>query len=74
MPEHLNARVEACYRQAEHFFQRSFPARPSASACAARKPGSPTSTRTCCASIPSCTAENREHFLEQTVAHEVART
>ncbi|ENB5868762.1 SprT family protein, partial [Pseudomonas aeruginosa] len=25
MPEHLNARVEACYRQAEHFFQRSFP-------------------------------------------------
>ncbi|HBO1218469.1 TPA: SprT family protein, partial [Pseudomonas aeruginosa] len=23
MPEHLNARVEACYRQAEHFFQRS---------------------------------------------------
>ena len=32
------------------------PARPSASACAARKPGSPTSTRTCCASIPSCTA------------------
>ncbi|EEZ3329143.1 SprT family protein, partial [Escherichia coli] len=25
MPEQLNARVEACYQQAEAFFQRRFP-------------------------------------------------
>ncbi len=72
MPEHLNARVEACYRQAEHFFQRSFP-RPTVSfRLRGQKAGVAHLDENLLRFNPQLYRENREHFLEQTVAHEVA--
>ncbi|MBH9305962.1 SprT family zinc-dependent metalloprotease [Pseudomonas aeruginosa] len=72
MPEHLNARVEASYRQAEHFFQRSFP-RPTVSfRLRGQKAGVAHLDENLLRFNPQLYRENREHFLEQTVAHEVA--
>jgi len=72
MPEQLIARVEACYQQAEVFFS-----------CRFRRPEVSLRLRGLKAGVAHLTEnrlrfnaqlyqENREHFLRQTVAHEVA--
>ncbi len=72
MPELLHARVEACYQLAEDFFKRSFP-RPEVSfKLRGQKAGVAHLQENLLRFNPKLYAENREHFLKQTVAHEVA--
>ena len=72
MPELLHARVEACYLLAEDFFKRRFP-RPEVSfKLRGQKAGVAHLTENLLRFNPKLYAENREHFLKQTVAHEVA--
>lgn len=72
MPEHLGARVEACYRQAEHFFRRNFP-RPTVSFCLrGQKAEVAHLDKNPLRFSPQLYYEDREYFLEQTVAHETA--
>ncbi|WP_256664985.1 SprT family zinc-dependent metalloprotease [Pseudomonas sp. 8AS] len=72
MPELIHARVEACYRQAEDFFKRRFP-RPEVSfKLRGQKAGVAHLTENLLRFNPKLYTENREHFLLQTVAHEVA--
>jgi SprT protein len=72
MPEQLNARVEACYQQAEAFFKRSFP-RPRVSLrLRGQKAGVAHLTENLLRFNPQLYRDNREDFLRQTVAHEVA--
>ena len=71
MPEHLNARVEACYRQAEHSSNAA--SRPTVSfRLRGQKAGVAHLDENLLRFNPQLYRENREHFLEQTVAHEVA--
>ena len=72
MPEQLNARVEACYQQAEAFFQRRFP-RPEVSfRLRGQKAGVAHLDENLLRFNPQLYRENHDHFLQQTVAHEVA--
>ena len=72
MPELLNARVEACYLQAEAFFRRRF-TRPIVSLkLRGQKAGVAHLDENLLRFNPKLYAENRDHFLKQTVAHEVA--
>jgi len=72
MPEQLNARVEACYQQAEAFFKRRF-IRPEVSfKLRGQKAGVAHLQDNLLRFNPQLYGENREHFLKQTVAHEVA--
>lgn len=72
MPESLNHRVETCYQQAEAFFNRRFP-RPEVSfKLRGQKAGVAHLADNLLRFNPKLYAENREHFLKQTVAHEVA--
>ena len=72
MPEQIHARVEACYQQAEAFFKQRF-ARPEISfKLRGQKAGVAHLTENLLRFNPKLYAENREHFLRQTVAHEVA--
>jgi SprT protein len=72
MPELLNARVEACYVQAEAFFQRAF-TRPEISLrLRGQKAGVAHLDENLLRFNPRLYQENREDFLTQTVAHEVA--
>lgn len=72
MPEQLHARVEACYQQAEAFFKRQFP-RPQVSfRLRGQKAGVAHLTENLLRFNPTLYQENRDHFLRQTVAHEVA--
>lgn len=72
MPESLNHRVEVCYQQAEAFFNRRFQ-RPDVSfKLRGQKAGVAHLTENLLRFNPKLYAENREHFLKQTVAHEVA--
>jgi SprT protein len=72
MPEQLHARVEACYRLAEDFFKRPF-ARPDVSfKLRGQKAGVAHLHENRLRFNPKLYTDNREHFLEQTVAHEVA--
>ena len=72
MPDLLHARVEACYQLAEDFFKRSFP-RPEVSfKLRGQKAGVAHLQENLLRFNPKLYAENREHFLKQTVAHEVA--
>lgn len=72
MPEQLLARVEACYLQAEAFFARSF-TRPEVSLrLRGLKAGVAHLTENRLRFNAQLYRENREHFLRQTVAHEVA--
>ncbi|WP_267397976.1 SprT family zinc-dependent metalloprotease [Pseudomonas sp. GM_Psu_2] len=72
MPEQLTARVEDCYRQAEAFFKRRFP-RPEVSlALRGQRAGVAHLTENRLRFNRQLYRENRAHFLEQTVAHEVA--
>ncbi len=72
MPEQLHARVEACYQQAETFFSRRFE-RPQVSfKLRGQKAGVAHLNSNLLRFNPQLYRENREHFLKQTVAHEVA--
>lgn len=72
MPDTLMARVEACYQQAEAFFGRTF-ARPDVSfKLRGQKAGVAHLTENRLRFNPQLYRENQEHFLKQTVAHEVA--
>ena len=72
MPELLHARVEACYRQAEDFFKRRFP-RPEVSfRLRGLKAGVAHLQENKLRFNLQLYRENREDFLRQTVAHEVA--
>ncbi|KAF1069709.1 MAG: Protein SprT [Pseudomonas citronellolis] len=72
MPEQLRARVEACYQQAEGFFQQRFP-RPEVSLkLRGQKAGVAHLDENLLRFNPQLYRENRDHFLKQTVAHEVA--
>ena len=72
MPDQLLARVEACYQQAEAFFARRFP-RPEVSLrLRGLKAGVAHLTENRLRFNAQLYRENREHFLRQTVAHEVA--
>lgn len=72
MPEQLHARVEACYQLAETFFKRRF-ARPEISfKLRGQKAGVAHLTENKLRFNPQLYRDNREDFLQQTVAHEVA--
>jgi SprT protein len=72
MPEQLHARVEACYLQAETFFNRRFE-RPEVSfRLRGQKAGVAHLNCNLLRFNPQLYSQNREHFLKQTVAHEVA--
>lgn len=72
MPESLYDRVESCYQQAEDFFKRPF-TRPEISfKLRGQKAGVAHLQENLLRFNPKLYAENREHFLKQTVAHEVA--
>lgn len=72
MPERLNSRIETCYQLAERFFDRHFP-RPQVSfRLRGQKAGVAHLNDNLLRFNPQLYQENREHFLEQTVAHEVA--
>ncbi|MCY1283990.1 Protein SprT [compost metagenome] len=72
MPELLHARVEACYQQAEAFFQRTFP-RPQVSfQLRGQKAGVAHLDENKLRFNPQLYRENQDDFLKQTVAHEVA--
>ncbi|WP_181295227.1 SprT family zinc-dependent metalloprotease [Pseudomonas sp. Q2-TVG4-2] len=72
MPEQLHARVEACYQQAEAFFNKRFE-RPQVSfKLRGQKAGVAHLSTNLLRFNSQLYRENREHFLKQTVAHEVA--
>lgn len=72
MPELLNARVEHCYRLAEAFFSRRFP-RPEVSLrLRGQKAGVAHLQENLLRFNGKLYQENQQHFLQQTVAHEVA--
>jgi len=72
MPDQLLARVEACFLQAERFFDRRF-VRPEVSLrLRGLKAGVAHLTENRLRFNARLYRENREHFLRQTVAHEVA--
>lgn len=72
MPDQLHARVEACFVQAETFFERRFE-RPQVSfRLRGQKAGVAHLGQNLLRFNPHLYQENREHFLRQTVAHEVA--
>jgi len=72
MPESILARVEACLCQAERFFERRF-ARPQVSLkLHGQKAGVAHLTENLLRFNAQLYRENREDFLRQTVAHEVA--
>ncbi|HAQ26021.1 SprT family zinc-dependent metalloprotease [Stutzerimonas nitrititolerans] len=72
MPEQLHARVEACYQQAEAFFKQRFE-RPQVNfKLRGQKAGVAHLHENLLRFNPQLYRENREHFLKQTVAHEVA--
>lgn len=72
MPDQLKQRVEACYLQAETFFQRRF-ARPEIRLdLRGQKAGVAYLQRNLLRFNRQLYLENAAHFLQQTVAHEVA--
>ncbi len=72
MPERLHARVEACYQLAEQFFARRFD-RPQVSfKLRGQKAGVAHLNQNLLRFNAQLYRENTEHFLRQTVAHEVA--
>ncbi|CAE6927391.1 MAG: SprT family protein [Pseudomonadaceae bacterium] len=72
MPEQILARVEACYQQAEAFFKKPF-LRPEVSfKLRGQKAGVAHLTENKLRFNPELYRNNREDFLKQTVAHEVA--
>jgi SprT protein len=72
MPDRLNARVEACYQLAEAFFKRPF-TRPQVSLrLRGQKAGVAHLNQNLLRFNPTLYRENTDHFLQQTVAHEVA--
>ncbi|AYC33707.1 SprT family zinc-dependent metalloprotease [Pseudomonas cavernae] len=72
MPEHIQARVEACYQQAETFFKRPFPRPQVCFKLRGQKAGVAHLSENKLRFNPQLYRENREDFLKQTVAHEVA--
>ncbi len=72
MPESLTARVESCFQQAETFFKCHF-ARPQVSLRLRGQKAGTAHPRDNLLRFNACLyEENREDFLRQTVAHEVA--
>ncbi|ROO07102.1 SprT family protein [Pseudomonas fluorescens] len=72
MPEQLNTRVEDCYQLAESFFKRSFPRPVVSLKLRGQKAGVAHLHENLLRFNPQLYRENTEHFLKQTVAHEVA--
>jgi len=72
MPEHIHARVETCYQQAEAFFKQRFVRAEVSFKLRGQKAGVAHLTENKLRFNPQLYRENREDFLRQTVAHEVA--
>ena len=72
MPEHINARVESCYQQAETFFKRSFKRPVVSLKLRGQKAGVAHLQENMLRFNPQLYRENSEDFLRQTVPHEVA--
>nr|WP_298144068.1 SprT family zinc-dependent metalloprotease [uncultured Pseudomonas sp.] len=72
MPEHLHARVEVCYQQAEAFFKQTFVRAEVSFKLRGQKAGVAHLTENKLRFNPQLYLENREDFLKQTVPHEVA--
>lgn len=72
MPDHLRQRVETCYQQAEAFFQRRFQRPEISFRLRGQKAGVAHLTENKLRFNPQLYQANREDFLRQTVAHEVA--
>ncbi|WP_217477010.1 SprT family zinc-dependent metalloprotease [Stutzerimonas stutzeri] len=72
MPEQLHARVEACYQLAETFFNRRFERPQISFKLRGQKAGVAHLHSNLLRFNAQLYRENREHFLKQTVAHEVA--
>ena len=72
MPEQINSRVEFCYQQAEAFFKRSFKRPVVSLKLRGQKAGVAHLHENLLRFNAQLYQENREHFLRQTVAHEVA--
>lgn len=72
MPEQINSRVEFCYQQAEAFFKRPFKRPVVSLKLRGQKAGVAHLHENLLRFNAQLYQENREHFLRQTVAHEVA--
>lgn len=72
MPEQLHTRVEACYQLAEAFFKQRFPRPEISFKLRGQKAGVAHLTENKLRFNPQLYRENRDDFLTQTVAHEVA--
>ncbi|UVJ42933.1 SprT family zinc-dependent metalloprotease [Pseudomonas sp. LS1212] len=72
MPELLNSRVETCFQQAEAFFNRPFKRAQVSLKLRGQKAGVAHLHENLLRFNPQLYRENREDFLKQTVAHEVA--
>ena len=72
MPEQLNTRVEDCYQLAESFFKRHFQRPVVSLKLRGQKAGVAHLHENLLRFNPQLYRENAEHFLKQTVAHEVA--
>lgn len=72
MPEQIYQRLEECYQRAEQYFERTF-TRPEVSTCLrGQSAGAAYPQRNLLRFNMSLYRDNSEHFLRQTVAHEVA--
>lgn len=72
MPEHITSRVEVCYQQAEAFFKRTFKRPVVSLKLRGQKAGVAHLHENLLRFNPQLYRENRDDFLKQTVAHEVA--
>lgn len=72
MPEHIHTRVESCYQQAEAFFKQRFVRAEVSFKLRGQQAGVAHLTENKLRFNPQLYRENREDFLKQTVAHEVA--
>lgn len=72
MPEQISQRIEHCYVQAEHFYERSFPRPEVRFDLRGKSAGAAYPLRNLLRFNVGLYQGNKEHFLQQTVAHEVA--
>ncbi len=72
MPEQISQRIEHCYAQAEHFYGRRFPRPDVRLDLRGKSAGAAYPQHNLLRFNNGLYRDNREHFLQQTVAHEVA--
>lgn len=72
MPEHILQRVEHCYAKAERLYRREFPRPDVRLDLRGKSAGAAYPQQNLLRFNAGLYRDNREHFLQQTVAHEVA--